>query len=78
MTYNGWKNYETWNVPLWIDNSEPMYRARIEQRRWRGPFTPLSAHAFCQRMLGTMTPDGVDLWNPAIDWQEVADHWNEE
>ncbi len=21
-TYNGWSNYETWNVALWIDNSD--------------------------------------------------------
>lgn len=21
-TYNGWKNYETWNVKLWIDNEQ--------------------------------------------------------
>ena len=20
MSYNGWKNYETWNVALWLDN----------------------------------------------------------
>lgn len=20
MAYNGWKNYETWNVALWLDN----------------------------------------------------------
>lgn len=24
--YNGWKNYETWAVALWIDNEEPSYR----------------------------------------------------
>lgn len=23
--YNGWKNYETWAVALWIDNDEAMY-----------------------------------------------------
>lgn len=22
MTYNGWKNYETWAVGLWLDNDE--------------------------------------------------------
>ena len=22
MSYNGWTNYETWNVKLWIDNEQ--------------------------------------------------------
>lgn len=24
--YNGWSNYETWTVSLWLDNEEPSYR----------------------------------------------------
>ena len=24
-TYNGWTNYETWNVALWLGNDETMY-----------------------------------------------------
>lgn len=26
MSYNGWSNYETWAVALWLDNEEPTYR----------------------------------------------------
>jgi len=25
-TYNGWTNYETWAVALWLDNEEETYR----------------------------------------------------
>jgi hypothetical protein len=26
MSYNGWSNWATWNVNLWIMNEEPLYR----------------------------------------------------
>lgn len=34
--YNGWTNYETWTVSLWLDNDEPSYRFwRNESARQR-------------------------------------------
>jgi hypothetical protein len=36
MAYNGWKNYETWNVALWIDNEQGSYstRSMMAQDAW--------------------------------------------
>ena len=36
-TYNGWTNYETWAVALWLDNEEPSYRLTrdLTQTVWR-------------------------------------------
>ena len=25
ISYNGWENYETWNVALWINNDQGIY-----------------------------------------------------
>jgi hypothetical protein len=32
-TYNGWKNYSTWAVNLWLSNDEPLYREALESVR---------------------------------------------
>ena len=38
-SYNGWTNYETWNVKLWLDNDHGSYlywRERSEERYEEG------------------------------------------
>jgi len=32
-TYNGWKNYPTWAVNLWLSNDEGLYREALERTR---------------------------------------------
>jgi len=33
--YHGWKNYQTWNVSLWIGGDEGLYRLALEYMRNR-------------------------------------------
>lgn len=37
-SYNGWSNYETWNVALWIDNEPGSHRhaRELAQEAWDG------------------------------------------
>ena len=81
MSYNGWSNYETWNVYLWITNDEPIYRGLLDAR----PVSAADAESFCRRIFPEGTPDmdsAADL--DAVDWNEIANavkeditSWNE-
>jgi hypothetical protein len=78
MTYNGWKNWETWNVVLWCDNEEAIYRDRMHRK----PRTADECEDFIKEWFPKGTPDFCDedpFCRAAIqvDWQEIADHWAE-
>jgi len=62
-TYNGWTNYETWNVALYIQNEYPIYRdayryvkqcRRLDEKVEYTIFADVVA-----RLYGPETPDGV-------------------
>jgi hypothetical protein len=58
--YNGWKNYETWNVALWIGNDEGLYHLAREcaERNKRTPYRDF-VDALSDSKVATKTPDGV-------------------
>ena len=62
-TYNGWANYETWNVALWLGNDEAMYNlARGFAEHGYKSLSHLLVESF-----GPETPDGVHWQDCELD-----------
>ena len=59
--YNGWKNYETWNVALWISNDEGLYSLARETRNYA------AFRDILREMDITETPDGVAYNDSGLD-----------
>jgi hypothetical protein len=57
MTYNGHKNWNHWNVSLWINNDERLYRFALSLVRQYG--VGVGAVKLAQSLRGETTPDGV-------------------
>lgn len=65
--YNGWKNYETWNVALWLGNDEGLYNLAREAKTY-------SATVDSLRELGyTETPDGVSYTDSGLDLEALEE-----
>lgn len=60
-TYNGWANYETWNVALWIQNDEGLYHFARCFRTYASLVDALS------NMGEVKTDDGVLYNDPKLD-----------
>lgn len=80
--YNGWANYETWNVALYLDNDEGIYNFLLEGLRhllaernddWTGISLQELRELVCNAFRGDSTPDGVRLSHSEIDWSEISD-----
>lgn len=87
-TYNGWTNYETWNVKLWMDNEEGTQdywnQAAEEALHYRHHDTPEEAanqlacrlkDEFQESMPDLGASCWADLLNAAlseVNWYEIA------
>lgn len=58
--YNGWKNKDSWNCALWINNDAEIYRIAMDFFEVHN--TPSKAcEAFVGLMDGELTGDGVEF-----------------
>lgn len=90
MSYNGWSNYETWNVALWFDNNAGLYSMFSEraQELWDEHQEENEA----KTALAEEMEQYVDENNPlsddsshysdllqaaldAVDYREIAEHY---
>ena len=80
-SYNGWANYETWNINLWLQNDETFYnhavgelRFILEAHEWDWENVSLAeVRGLIRDVLGSKTPDGVSTSHSDIDWLEISD-----
>jgi hypothetical protein len=63
-TYNGWTNYETWNVALWINNYQGLYDVAQECGSYEDFVDYIGEFM-------TQTPDGVKFNDPAVNSIEL-------
>lgn len=66
MAYNGYKNYETWNVALWITNDYNLYQTILEVK-------PKFYKRFIEYMglKNEKTPDGVKYLSNKLSYNEL-------
>ena len=77
--YNGWANYETWNVMLWINNDELLHSTL--KNVWSNNFTK-AVNTYEKwllefEMYKRSTPDGVKWSSKKINLSEVNEHIDE-
>ena len=75
--YNGWTNYETWCVKLWIDSDEGFYHESADVCRGASEYDAAKRLNDWVRELapdlgGTMFGDLLGSALDSVNWQEIA------
>jgi hypothetical protein len=64
---NGWKNYQTWNVALWIGADEFLYAFARKSRNWTRCVRKLESIGYDR------TPDGVLFRDKRVSRREMTE-----
>ena len=76
MSYNGHKNYQTWNVLLWINNDEGFYSLAKSCSNYDDFVSCLKSDGMTiDTKTMYQTPDGVSWDDPTIDRESINSDW---
>ena len=74
QTYNGWANYETWNVSLWIQNNQFLYNTAVACVEYCNPAFETPYEKFIRNMHNVdnfTTADSVAWDDELINHDEI-------
>ena len=79
--YNGWTNYYTWNVALYINNEYEIYKKAydwvLDQKHCDLPVRYNAFIPVLEQYFSKITPDGVSWMEPLIDTSELDEMLDE-
>ena len=75
MSYNGYSNYETWNINSWCCNTESINRMR---KSFKTPWSIKRVCDFINIFYPNGTPDMSNEQLEKINWEEIVNKWNGE
>jgi hypothetical protein len=85
--YNGYSNYETWNICLWLCNDEKQYKCCLalkeEYSNKDGKITEDDAKSIVKEIYPEGTPDfrsdseKFKEWKKTVNWEEITNCINE-
>jgi len=81
-TYNGYTNWETWNISLWLFNEPGPYSFALAEGRCCDTVTADDAERIVLGIFPEGTPDfessRIKREISRVDWEQIADHLNEQ
>ena len=75
-TYNGYANYQTWNVCLWISNDEGLNEFATVCQNYKD-FMSRLREMDIDSPIAYETPDGVSWNDSAVNLAEMQEYWKE-
>ena len=79
--YNGWKNRSTWNVALWINNDEPLYRLAVDYmeqaKRHNSKKASYIGFVASAGLWNEKTPDNIKYRSTMLDYKALNEMMRE-